>query len=77
MGKERIIIATIKSWNVKNAEKLRSEASDYIDVRIITEKEDLNCEDLKIFKPSYLFFPHWSWIIPAEIHQNFNCIVFT
>ena len=46
---ENIVIATIKSWNIKNAKKLRREASDCIDVRIITKKEDLNHEDLKIY----------------------------
>ena len=23
-------------------------------------------------KPEYVFFPHWSWIIPSEIYQNYK-----
>ncbi|HEE8995621.1 TPA: hypothetical protein R2H68_001640, partial [Campylobacter jejuni] len=26
--------------------------------------------------PKYIFFPHWSFIIPDEIYQNYECIVF-
>jgi methionyl-tRNA formyltransferase len=26
--------------------------------------------------PRYIFFPHWSYIIPSEIYSNFECVVF-
>lgn len=43
---------------------------------VIKNKEDLTFEKLKEINPKYIFFPHWSFIIPAEIYENFNCIIF-
>jgi len=71
---ENIAIATIHSWNIKLAQKLASLKTG--EVHIITEKENLTFEKLKPLKPKYIFFPHWSWIIPPEIYENFNCIIF-
>ena len=31
---------------------------------------------MKEINPTKIFIPHWSHIIPKEIHENFNCIVF-
>ena len=42
----------------------------------INTKEDLTYENLKAINPKYVFFPHWSYIIPAQIYENFNCIIF-
>ena len=28
------------------------------------------------FKPKYIFFPHYSQIIPPELHDNYTCVVF-
>lgn len=69
-----IIIATIKTWNIKNAEKFQHESTD--NIIIITEKEKLNYNYIHEIEPDYIFFPHWSWMIPSEIYENFSCIVF-
>ena len=29
-----------------------------------TDKDELVIENISKFKPKYVFFPHWSWIIP-------------
>ena len=42
----------------------------------INAKEDLTYEKLKALNPKYVFFPHWSYIIPSQIYENFNCIIF-
>lgn len=42
----------------------------------IKEKSKLTYENLSKIKPEYVFFPHWSYIIPKEIYENFNCIIF-
>lgn len=70
-----IVIATIKSWNVKKAEEFKRENSQY-SVTILTKKEEFNYEHLKELNPEYIFIPHWSWIIPRDIYSNFNCVVF-
>ncbi len=43
---------------------------------LVTDKKSLTYEKVNDFKPEYIFFPHWSWIIPSEIYENFKCIVF-
>jgi methionyl-tRNA formyltransferase len=73
----KIIIATIKSWNIEKADILKKNiSSKNINVQIITQKEQLDFVSVKEYNPDYIFFPHWSWIIPEEIFSNFNCIVF-
>lgn len=42
----------------------------------ITRKKDFNEALLKELKPELIFIPHWSYIIPESIWQNFPCIVF-
>lgn len=69
------VIATIKSWNIKNCKKIIEKYPEQ-EIVLITEKEDLTYEKLKLIAPEFIFFPHWSWIIPKEIYENFNCIVF-
>lgn len=43
---------------------------------VISKKEELTLDYLKQENPSFIFFPHWSHIIPAEIFENYTCIVF-
>lgn len=40
------------------------------------DKDEFNFENLKKNRPKYIFIPHWSQIIPEEIFNNFECIVF-
>lgn len=42
----------------------------------INKRYDLNLNYLKKIDPKYVFFPHWSYIIPKEIYENFNCVIF-
>ncbi|HHT9112412.1 MAG: methionyl-tRNA formyltransferase [Planctomycetes bacterium] len=43
---------------------------------ILNGKDALTFEKLSEIKPKYVFFPHWSYIIPSEIYENFECIIF-
>ncbi|AVP54243.1 hypothetical protein K144313037_15200 [Clostridium tetani] len=72
----RIIIATIKSWNIKNADKFKKKNASEHDIFIITNQNDLTYEKVHKINPDYIFFPHWSWIIDNNLYDNFNCIVF-
>ena len=47
-----------------------------IEILRVREREDLEVIKLSEFLPRYVFFPHWSWIIPAEIYEKFECIIF-
>lgn len=73
---KRIIIATIKSWNIANSLKFKAEYSDKYEISLITKKEDFNIAVIQQFNPHIIFFPHWSWIIPEEIYNNYECVVF-
>jgi methionyl-tRNA formyltransferase len=42
----------------------------------IREPADLDIATLREFAPSHVFFPHWSWKIPPEIHDGFECVIF-
>jgi len=42
----------------------------------IEEKNDLSSETLESIQPEFIFFPHWSYIVPKNIYENYNCIVF-
>lgn len=72
----RILIATLKSWNIQNAENFKKEYLNKHDVKIITQKEELTYENVTAFLPDYIFFPHWSYIIPESIFREWECIVF-
>lgn len=74
--KKKIIIATIKSWNIENARKFAALYKKKCETKIITQKENLTYEKIREIKPDYIFFPHWSWIIPESIWQNYSCVVF-
>ncbi|AUG56262.1 formyltransferase family protein [Acetivibrio saccincola] len=71
-----IIIATIKSWNIKNANRFKKNNKDKYNAFIITNKNDLTLEVVKKLNPKIIFFPHWSWIIPDDIFKNYTCVVF-
>lgn len=68
------ILATSKSWHTDLFEALSSSVAGRW-IRI-SDKNDLTYENLKELNPDYVFIPHWSHIIPAEVYENFRCIVF-
>ena len=68
-----IIVATTKQHNIDNYSKYIKERYDS---KLITTKDELTLKNIKELNPSYIFFPHWSWIIPEEIYENFKCVIF-
>jgi methionyl-tRNA formyltransferase len=40
------------------------------------KKEELSLEKLSVIKPEYLFFLHWSWLVPEKITEQYNCVCF-
>ena len=69
------LVATTKSWNINNFNKLKSldKENNWF---LIIDKNDLVFEKIKKINPRYIFFPHWSWIIPKNIFVGFECVVF-
>lgn len=70
-----ILIATpyARYDNLQN--KVQVLLQNYVFHRIKTP-EELNLNNLQIINPEFIFFPHWSWIIPKDIYDTFECIIF-
>lgn len=63
-----------KSWNLDDFEALIKEDFESEWVFIRTPAELL--EGLRIQNPRCIFFVHWSWVVPADIYCNYECICF-
>lgn len=72
----KIVIATIKSWNIERAKVLQEKYAGIHEIVIYTKKEEFTIENVKVLEPDYILMPHWSYIVPDEITQNWNCVVF-
>lgn len=70
----KIIILSEKEWNKDLIDKFTEDQNNnwyYID-----NKSDFNVDKLKQIQPEKIFIPHWSYIIPKEIFEQYECIVF-
>jgi methionyl-tRNA formyltransferase len=70
---DNYIVCTVHQWNVENYhENFGSEPNFYL----INNKDELTIEKVKSINPKYIFFPHWSWIVPNNILESFECVCF-
>ncbi|MCC5946014.1 MAG: hypothetical protein JJT94_13875 [Bernardetiaceae bacterium] len=68
------IILSEKRWHHGMAAALEKRvAAQWV---LIDQKEDFTFENLQNLQADKIFIPHWSYIIPAKIYENFECIVF-
>lgn len=72
---QNYIILSEKEWNSNLVKNLEKEFPDETWIHI-TSKKDFNFQNLDEIKPKKIFIPHWSHIVPKEIYENFECIVF-
>ncbi|MBD5452376.1 MAG: methionyl-tRNA formyltransferase [Lachnospiraceae bacterium] len=72
----RIIIATVKSWNIERAKALQKQYEGVHDIVIYTTKEEYTIDNVRNFNPDYIFMPHWSYLVSNEITGNYACVVF-
>ena len=67
------IFACNKTWHIefflKNRHKLKGNWS------IAASPSDLEEQVLRL-KPRYIFFPHWSDIVPSRIFEKYECVCF-
>lgn len=72
--KPTYIFLSGKSWNDSTIKDLQQDQDvNWIRIR---SKEEFVLSRLLEIRPSKIFIPHWSYIIPAEIFGKFECIVF-
>jgi methionyl-tRNA formyltransferase len=67
-----IVIASSKNWFINKITNNEIESK----YKVITQKDELNLENLVAIGPKYIFFPHWNWKVPSDIYENFECILF-
>ena len=72
----RFILLTEKSWHKALFVKLKKHFEDKNEWILINETIQFNKNNLDELKPVRIFIPHWSYIIPDEIFNSFECIVF-
>jgi len=68
------VLATSREWNESLVKQLNEKTGHTF--HLITRTEELTYDRLQAISPRYVFFPHWSHIIPGEIHEAFECVIF-
>ena len=68
------VIACCRPWCEKLAENLQRETGEKF--AFVGSKTNLTVDTLERYEPKYVFFPHWSSIIPEEIYSRFECVIF-
>lgn len=69
------IILSEKEWNKELVSLLQNHFKE-LEWRLINDKTDFNIESLEKINIDKIFIPHWSHIIPKEIFNKYECIVF-
>lgn len=70
-----IVIATPHPRHEALTIKVQAALPDWQVIRI-SHPEELTRASLTSLAPQWVFFPHWSWIISADIYENFECVIF-
>jgi methionyl-tRNA formyltransferase len=70
----RVVIASPHARH----DALEKNVREHVGVEVLRVRTpaELNFSTLTDFKPHFVFFPHWSWKIPAEIYEEFECVIF-
>ena len=74
MNDKTYLVATIRPWNVETYHEI---ISGYDGTwHIVTEKNELTVELVNKLNPRFIFFPHWSHLVPEEILNIAECVCF-
>jgi methionyl-tRNA formyltransferase len=68
------LIASSKPWNKYFPHNLHAVTGQRF--QLISNPAEITLEHLMDLSPRYVFFPHWSNIIPPDVFQNFECVIF-
>jgi methionyl-tRNA formyltransferase len=70
---DSFIVASTGEWNLKYFDQFSKEQKgEWSFASTITELDKL----LEVVNPRYIFFPHWSWVVPEEIVKRHECVCF-
>ena len=70
----KFVIAASRPWYDGIAERMASKTG--LNFVRISEQGQLNLDFLADVQPEFIFFPHWSWIIPEEVWSIYRCVIF-
>ncbi len=68
------LVATTKPWNAAAFAEITPTLPGQW--HLITDPAELTVERVHELAPRYIFFPHWSWRVPAEILAAAECVCF-
>lgn len=72
--KGKYLVVATKSWNRRiYTEHICRYPGEWT---FIDKSDDLNVEAVRKLSPDLIFFLHWSWKVPADIVNNFECVCF-
>ena len=68
------VVAGYKPWNHKVYEQIICQYPGRW--HYIQNTSELTHQALDQLQPRYIFFLHWSWIVPKDIYENYECVCF-
>ncbi|MFC6379993.1 methionyl-tRNA formyltransferase [Psychrobacter glacincola] len=68
------IVAAVGDWNKTLFDEYVAKLSG--SWAYVSTPTELKAKLAAGFDPKYIFFPHWRWIVPAEILNNYECVCF-
>jgi methionyl-tRNA formyltransferase len=74
MNNQSFVVCTVKPWNL--AAFARRTPAIPGSWHLVQTPEELMPALLEKIAPRYVFFPHWSWRVPADMIRRFECICF-
>jgi methionyl-tRNA formyltransferase len=71
---KRYIVAGCKPWNRRVFDEVISQLVGKW--HYVGQREKLTIENVRKLRPRYVFFLHWSWMVPQEILNQVECVCF-
>lgn len=70
---ENFIVASTGEWNLEYFYQFSKRQK--VEWNFVSSPTEL-VKLLEVKTPRYIFFPHWSWIVPDEILKKYECVCF-
>ncbi|KPL07235.1 methionyl-tRNA formyltransferase [bacterium SM23_57] len=74
MSNYSYIVAGCKFWSKQIYQDVLQRLPG--DWHFIGTKEQLTIDNIRNINPKYIFFLHWSWLVPEDIVNNVECVCF-
>jgi methionyl-tRNA formyltransferase len=73
--KKKLILASPYERHDKLEDAIREKLPECEVIRL-RSKTELSLSNLQYWLPNYIFFLHWSWLIPTAVYDRYECVVF-